>query len=90
MRGISLHGLDQVWDQVRPTLILIQHLAPCRLGVFFRGRDGVVAATGKHGQEKRQDKESGQGADGSKRRLAQGEHGHPHEFLATSISTNNG
>jgi hypothetical protein len=50
VRGIALDRVDQIGDEIGAALVLIQHLAPCGLGVFLSRRDGVVAAAGKQRQ----------------------------------------
>src|SRR5262249_61122338 len=42
--GITLHRRHEIGDQVGTALILVLHVSPARLGCFFEGRNGVVAA----------------------------------------------
>ena len=48
LRGIAFDRLHQVGDEVGATLILVQHLAPSRLGLLLQRGNGVDAAAGEH------------------------------------------
>ena len=54
LRGVALHRLDQVGNEVGAALILVQHLAPGGLGLLLQGWDGVDAAAGKRQPSDRQ------------------------------------
>ena len=44
MRGIALDGSDEVWNQIGPSLVLIDHFAPGGLGIFIQALEIIVAA----------------------------------------------
>ena len=54
LRGIALHRLDQIGNEVGAALILVQHLAPGGLGPLLQGGDGVDAAAGERQSGDRQ------------------------------------
>ena len=47
LRGVALHRLDEIGDEVGAALILVQHLAPGRLGLLLQRGDGVDAAAAR-------------------------------------------
>ncbi len=49
---VTLHGLDEIGNEIGAALVLVEHLAPRGLRAFFFGRDGVDAATGELESEK--------------------------------------
>src|SRR5262245_28194362 len=51
LRGIALHGLDQIGNEIGAALILVEHLRPIRLGAFLIARDVVDAAARKQQAE---------------------------------------
>src|SRR5262245_4384947 len=44
LRGVALHGLDQIGNEIGAALILVEHLRPLRLGAFLIARNVVDAA----------------------------------------------
>ena len=54
--GETLHGFDEVRDQIGAALILIEHFAPRGLGRLLVGRNVVDAAAG-HGERCDDDRE---------------------------------
>src|SRR5262249_36059100 len=51
LRGVALHGLDQVGNEIGAALILVEHLRPLRLGAFLVARNVVGAAARKQQAE---------------------------------------
>ena len=51
LRGIALHRLHQIRDQVGAALILVLHLGPGGFRLFLQRRHVVVAAAGQHDAE---------------------------------------
>ena len=54
--GVTLHGRDQVGDEVGAALVVVLHVGPFRLGLLLQGRNGVVAA-GRDGEAEQDDGE---------------------------------
>src|SRR5499433_2914606 len=50
LRGVALHGLDQVGNEIGAALILVEHLRPLRLGAFLITRNVVDAAAREQGK----------------------------------------
>src|SRR6266540_6814772 len=44
LRGVALHGLDQVGNEIGAALVLVERLRPLRLGAFLVARNVVDAA----------------------------------------------
>jgi len=57
MRGIALDHVDEVGDQIGPTLILIDHLGPGGLDLLVLLLKRVVAAAGQEAERKKQESE---------------------------------
>ena len=44
LRGVALHGLDQIGNEIGAALVLVEHIRPLRLGGLLEARDVVDAA----------------------------------------------
>ena len=62
LRGIALHRLNQIGNEVGAALILVQHLAPSGLGLLLQRGDGVDAAAGKRQPGDRQSQRTDENA----------------------------
>jgi hypothetical protein len=75
VRGVALHGLDEVRNEIGAPLILVEHLAPCGLCLLLGRRNGVEAACRQRRQNKRQDQHGPETAKNGRGKKALGEHG---------------